>query len=140
VGINLDNKNGNKENNEDMTILIQLVNLLQQVMVITNQRHHCHPLSLSNSGCPVAKKVQQAFSSQLVGGLQEWKVVVAYLLALVSYEYCQIRDWKTLNATSCQWDKQCFKDLNYLNVNAGLASLGLEVLSSSSSEPPPWMV
>jgi hypothetical protein len=134
LGINLDDENGNKENDEDMTILIQLVNLLQQVMVMTNQRHH--PSSSSVSGRPVAKKVRQAFSFQSVRGPQEWKVAVAYLLAFVSYEYCQIRDWKTLDATSRQWAKHCFKDLNYLNVNAGLALLGLEVLSSSSSEPP----
>jgi hypothetical protein len=105
VGINLDNKNGNKEIDKYMTILIQLVNLLQQVMVMENQHHHHHPSLSSVSSHPMAKKVQQAFSSQLVRGPQEWKVVVAYLLAFVSYKYCQICDWKTLDATS----RQCAK-------------------------------
>jgi hypothetical protein len=121
-----------------MVILIQLVNLLQQVMMMTNERHHhqhSSSSSLSSSGRPASKKVRQAYSSQSARGPQEWKVAVSYLLAYVSYEYCQIRDWKTLDATTRQWAKHCFKDLNFLNVNAGLALLGLEVLSSFSSEP-----
>ena len=102
----------------DMEMML-LVNIIDLLKILIHSR---------SNKAPSTNRVRLGY----VQSNEKWMVSLAYLVAYLSYDFCGIRSWKTIGEVTFQLTK-CFKKVRFLKINAGLALLGLEILSSEST-------
>lgn len=133
----------------DAVILPKLVQLLQKVIEASNQKDMATAtaksstttttttataMAASQDPLPKRRKVTRDSSSPIpksyTTGTNSWKLSIAYLMAWVVYDFLNIQDdWNALVTQTFRWTKLWTK-LTHMDTNAGLALLGLELISS----------